>query len=52
MLGKEVNTLVNQKQFSGTYKLNLNAGDLSSGTYFYSLIVDGVYDSKKMVLVK
>lgn len=52
MLGKEVNTLVNQKQISGTYKLNLNAGNLSSGTYFYSLIVDGAAESKKMILIK
>lgn len=52
MLGKEVNTLVNQKQVSGTYKLNLNASALSSGTYFYSLIVDGLVDSKKMILIK
>lgn len=52
ILGKEVNTLVNQKQLSGTYKLNLNASDLSSGTYFYSLIVDGIAESKKMILVK
>ena len=52
ILGKEVNTLVNQKQISGTYKLNLNGNDLSSGTYFYSLIVDGVIESKKMILIK
>lgn len=52
ILGKEVNTLVNQKQVSGTYKLNLNASSLSSGTYFYSLIVDGLVDSKKMILIK
>ncbi len=33
--------------------LNMNAGDLSSGTYNYSLIVDGkLIDTKKMVLTK
>ena len=52
ILGKEVNTLVNQKQVSGTYKLNLNGNNLSSGSYFYSLIVDGVSESKKMILIK
>ncbi len=52
ILGKEINTLVNQKQVSGTYKLNLNASAFSSGTYFYSLILDGVTESKKMVLIK
>lgn len=52
MLGKEVNTLVNQKQVSGTYKLNINAAGLSSGTYFYSLILNGVTESKKMILLK
>jgi hypothetical protein len=52
ILGREVNTLVNQKQIPGTYKLSLNGNDLSSGTYFYSLVVNGVSESKKMILVK
>jgi len=52
ILGKEVSTLVNEKQNIGKYKLNLNGTGLSSGTYFYSLIVDDLAETKKMILVK
>jgi len=48
----EVSTLVNEKQNIGKYKLNLNGTGLTSGTYFYSLIVDGLAETKKMILVK
>ncbi|MBV6479580.1 MAG: hypothetical protein HGGPFJEG_02366 [Ignavibacteria bacterium] len=50
--GKEVNVLVNQEQIPGTYKLNFSGSNLSSGTYFYSLIVDGMTESKKMIVLK
>ncbi len=37
MLGKEVRTLVNGYQNSGTYSVSFNASNLSSGIYFYVL---------------
>lgn len=52
ILGREIKTLVDQQQIAGTYKLTLKGSDLTSGTYFYSLIVDGVAESKKMILIK
>ncbi len=52
ILGKEVSKLVNEKQQTGKYKINVNASGLSSGTYFYSLIVDGLAETKKMILIK
>lgn len=52
ILGKEVSTLVNEKQNPGIYKLNLNGSGLSSGTYFYRLQMDGIAESKKMILLK
>lgn len=52
ILGKEISTLVNEKQNTGKYKLNLNGSGLSSGTYFYSLVVNGLTDTKKMILIK
>jgi len=52
ILGKEISTLVNEKQQTGKYIINVNASGLSSGTYFYSLVVDGLADTKKMILVK
>ncbi len=37
----------------GNAQISLNAGELSAGTYFYTLKVDGVkVDSKQMVLLK
>ena len=52
ILGKEIKTLVDTKQTPGSYKVNLQGSNLSSGTYFYSLIVDGMAETKKMILVK
>jgi len=38
---------------AGTYKMNFNGSNLSSGVYFYSLVVNGkVINTKKMILVK
>jgi len=59
VLGKEVETLINQVQTVGSYKTNFNAGNINSGIYFYSLkITDKISgniifnQSKKMILVK
>ena len=39
--------------FPGRYKMNFNGSNLSSGVYFYSLIVDGKnMATKKMILIK
>lgn len=50
--GKEIVTLVNAKQDAGKYEVNFNAGNLSSGIYFYKLITDNFTDTKKLILVK
>jgi len=53
LLGKEIATLVNEKQSPGTYEISFDAGNLSTGIYFYTLEVDGKrIDMKKMVLLK
>lgn len=53
VLGKEVTTLVNQKQNSGNYNVKFNSNGISSGIYFYSMYIDGnQIDSKKMVVIK
>jgi hypothetical protein len=53
ILGKEVTTLVNEKQVAGTYEVSFDASNFSSGIYFYSLFVDGIrIDTKRMVLIK
>lgn len=52
ILGKEIKTLVNENQSAGAHKVILQGSDLPSGAYFYALTVDGVTDSKKMLLNK
>jgi photosystem II stability/assembly factor-like uncharacterized protein len=53
ILGKEVATLVNEKQLSGIYEVSFDCGNLSSGVYFYRLIADGnIIDTKKLTLIK
>jgi len=52
ILGKEITTLVNEKQSSGTYEVTFDGGDLSSGIYFYKLETDGFSEVKKLILLK
>lgn len=51
-IGNEVVTLVNEKQNSGSYEVEFNANNLSSGIYFYSLKTDNFFETKKMILIK
>ena len=52
MLGREVETLVNEKQTPGTYEVTFDASKYSSGVYYYKLITDGFSETKKMILIK
>jgi glucuronoarabinoxylan endo-1,4-beta-xylanase len=52
ILGQEVRTLVNQVQAPGTYQVNFNASDLSTGMYIYQIQAGSFVSSKKMMLVK
>jgi hypothetical protein len=52
VLGKEVETLVNQELSAGKYKVNFNASKLASGTYIYRLTGNNVNLAQKMMLVK
>lgn len=53
ILGKEIKTLVNEIQNSGTYSYNFEAGDLSSGVYYYKLSAGGNFcQIKKMILIR
>lgn len=52
VLGKLVNTLVNEEQSAGTHKVSFDATNLSSGMYIYSITVNGKTISRKMTLLK
>lgn len=58
MLGNEISTLVNEERSSGVYNEFFDAGNLASGVYVYSLIVQSsesgktYRNNKKMMLVR
>jgi len=60
VLGREIVTLVNQKQKPGNYEIQFDASNLSSGVYFYRLQSGGAssgsgqgfVQTKKMLLMK
>jgi subtilisin-like proprotein convertase family protein len=52
VLGREVQTLVNENLKPGTYELSWDASELSSGVYFYRLTAGDFAESKKMLLIK
>jgi hypothetical protein len=53
VLGKEIATLINQKQSPGIYEVKFDCTSFATGVYFYRLIADGnIIDTKKLVLIK
>ena len=52
MLGREVQTLINQQLNAGEFIADFDGANLSSGTYFYRLQVGDFVEIKKMVLLK
>ncbi len=52
ILGKEVVTLVNENKTAGSYIIDFDGSELSSGVYFYTIQVNGFTDTKKMLLIK
>lgn len=57
-IGEKIRTLVNEVQDHGNYNVNFEAGNLSSGIYFYSLEAKALNSNetfktfKKMTLIK
>ena len=53
LLGRIVATLVNERQNQGSYNIQWDASDFSSGMYFYNLEINGnIFDTKKLILIK
>ncbi|MBK6539666.1 MAG: T9SS type A sorting domain-containing protein [Ignavibacteria bacterium] len=51
-LGKEVATLVNEKQNAGSYSVDFNGEGFPSGVYFCKLSAGEYSEIKRMVLIK
>jgi choice-of-anchor B domain-containing protein len=51
-LGQQVGLLADEYKNAGSYKVNYDAGRLSSGVYYYQLIAEGYRETKRMILVK
>lgn len=52
VVGQHMQTLINSEQSSGRYVQEVQADEFSSGMYIYRIIVDGVAESGKLLLVK
>lgn len=52
ILGKEIQTLVNEVKESGNYSVLFDGNSLSSGVYFYKIESTDFTESKKMFLIK
>jgi len=52
VMGREVQTLVNEPLQPGTYETTFDASNLSSGIYFYKLQTNNFSETKKMTLLK
>ena len=50
--GRLINTLINDFKFSGSYEIDFNGSNLSSGVYFYKMETIDYSDVKKMLLIK
>jgi hypothetical protein len=52
VMGRELLKLVDEKLNTGTYKVDFNGTNLSTGIYFYKLETEGFTETKRMILLK
>ena len=52
VMGREVQTLVNERLNAGTYEVKFDGSMLTSGVYFYKMVSEGFTETKRMVLIK
>jgi hypothetical protein len=52
ILGKEIETLVNERQSPGMYEVHWNGEEYPSGVYFYKITAGDFTETRKMILMK
>lgn len=52
VLGKEIQTLLNEYKTTGSYEVEFDASSLPSGVYFYQMISGSYAETKKMILLR
>ena len=52
ILGKEIQTIVNEHLQPGMYKVKFDGSGLSSGIYFYQLQSSNFRETKQMIMIK
>lgn len=52
ILGREIETLVDEEEIAGSYMVVFNGRQLSSGIYFYTMRTENFVQTKKLILVK
>ena len=52
VLGREVETLVNERESSGSHAVRFDGSNLPSGVYLYRLEAGTYHDAKKLLLLK
>jgi hypothetical protein len=51
-LGREVETLMNERQSAGSYEAVWDGTRFASGVYFYRLTAEGFGETKRMILIR
>lgn len=52
VLGKKIATLLNEEKATGSYSIDFDGSNLTSGIYFYQLKVNDFGETKKMILLR
>ncbi len=52
IIGNEIETLVNQEESAGIYRVRFNASQFASGIYFYKLQTNNYVQTRKLDLIK
>jgi hypothetical protein len=52
LLGSEIMTLLNEEKSPGSHEIEFNAGNISSGIYFYKISAGAFSQTKKMIIIK